>query len=199
MSQLYPVFNKSSWKELQHNSNKKREADHTEHLFLLAESEDFTSLKKEKNLSSHINDLHNHRTLLHVACRLKNVEMVEYFLSFPNIDVNKGISKEPEEEDYCEEEESPLYLACEKNFLKIAKLLLSHPSIDVGKGSSVSVSILHDITLSVHVSSHASLVCCNIKRNCKADHFTSNIQSKHVKGEYRIFTNSLILGLFERR
>jgi len=135
MSRLYPVFNKSSWKELQHNSNKKREADRTEHLFLLAESEDMTSLKKEKNLSSHINDLHNHQTLLHVACRLGNVKMVEYFLSFPKIDVNKGIFNKDLEY------ESPLYLACKENHVKIARLLLSHPSVDVSKDSFVSVSI----------------------------------------------------------
>ena len=145
MSRLYPVFNKSSWKELQHNSNKKREADRTEHLFLLAESEDMTSLKKEKNLSSHINDLHNHQTLLHVACRLGNVKMVEYFLSFPNIDVNMGIFHESGEEE--EERESPLYLACKENHVEIAMLLLSHPSIDLNRGSSVSVSILHEFNI----------------------------------------------------
>ena len=114
--------------------NRIKLAGYLEKLFLLAESKNLTSLKKkEKNLSSRINDLYNHRTLLHVACRMGNVEMVEYFLSLPNIDVNKGVFNKEERDG------DRITSLCAQNLVKIAMLLLSHPSIDVNKGSSVSV------------------------------------------------------------
>ena len=75
-------------------------------------------------------------TPLHRACRFGHLQVAEFMIGHPKVDVNAGNAGQA----------SPFYLACQEGHLDVMSLLLNDKRVDVNKLTKWSQSFLHGVS-----------------------------------------------------